>query len=98
MPFSFETGKKDTYSAAFFFDSEPVNRITFVHFDRESVLAAEESQLTLRSIFALGAERSSLVIENALDSKSLFADGIPIDSATLTFVKGAKEYSVEIRK
>ncbi len=98
VPFSFATGKKDEYSAAFFFDSEPENRIAFVHFDRESVLAPEESRLVLRSVSVSGAERSSLVVESVSDSKTLLADGVPVEAALLTFSRGAKEYLVEIRK
>lgn len=98
VPFSFSTGKKDAYSAAFFFDSEPENRIAFVHFDRDSVLAPEESKLVLRSVSSSGTEYASLVVENVLDSKTLLADGVPVESALLTFSRGAKEYSIEIRK
>ena len=45
VPFSFETGRRESYSASFFFDSDPQNRIVMAYFDRDNLLMAEEFRL-----------------------------------------------------
>ena len=96
IPVAFGVGRNDSYSVSVFLDSEPLNRIELVFFDRENSLGEPNSRLVFRSATSGGVEHSSFTVRNVLGKKSFFADGAQVSSVSLLFTRGAKEYVVEL--
>lgn len=98
VPFKFDTGRRDEYSASFFYASEPANRIVLQYFDRDSPLAEEQSRLKFVSATAGSTEYPAFSIRNVLGKKEFLAGGVSVGQATLKLARGGREYLIELRK
>lgn len=98
VPFKFDTGRRDSYSASFFYASEPANRIVMQYFDRDGPVVEEPSRLKFASVTAGASEYGTFVVRNVLGKKEFLAGGNPVGSATLKLVRGGREYLIELRK
>lgn len=66
VPFKFDTGRRDSYSASFFYASQPENRIVMQYFDRDGPVVEEQSRLKFVSVAAGTSEYGNFVIRNVL--------------------------------
>ncbi len=66
VPFKFDTGRRDEYSASFFYGSEPANRVVMRYFDRDGPLVEDQARLKFLSVTAGTAEYPAFVIRNVL--------------------------------
>lgn len=98
VPFAFDTGRRDSYSASFFYESDPQNRISMTYFDRDNAVSADEARLKFQSAVSSSVEDGSFVLRNVLGKKTFLLAGNPVESATLKFVRGNKEYLVDLAK
>lgn len=98
VPFAFDSGRRDSYSASFYYDSEPQNRIVMTYFDRDNLLVADEFRLKFAGAVVGTSEYPSFAIRNVLGKKEFLAGGSPVGAATLRLVRGNEEYLVDIRK
>lgn len=66
VPFKFDTGRRDSYSASFYFASEPANRIVMQYFDRDGPVVEDSSRLKFASVAAGASEYGTFAIRNVL--------------------------------
>lgn len=66
IPFKFDTGRRDEYSASFFYASEPANRVVMRYFDRDGPLVEDQARLKFLSATAGTAEYPTFAIRNVL--------------------------------
>lgn len=98
MPFVFDSGRRDSYSASFYYDSEPQNRIVMTYFDRDNLVVADEFRLKFAGAVVGTSEYPSITIRNVLGKKEFLAGGSSVGAATLRLVRGNTEYLVDLRK
>lgn len=98
MPFKFETGRRDEYSASFFYASEPANRIVMAYFDRDSPLVEDSARLKFLAVVSGTNEYPAFSIRNVLGKKEFLTGGASIGQATLKLARGGREYLIELRK
>lgn len=66
VPFKFDTGRRDEYSASFFYGSEPANRVVMRYFDRDGPLVEDQARLKFLSVTAGTVEYPIFAIRNVL--------------------------------